>query len=224
MKTILCFGDSNTFGTNPKGGRHERQVRWPGRLAQLLGDGYYVIEEGMGGRTTVWDDPLEPNRCGIQFLPVALQSHKPLDLVVICLGTNDCKAHFQASPRVIAKGAERLVKTIQGYDYGAGAPVPKILLISPIHIGEDVEHSPYASFDSVSPAKSKALAPLYKEVADQYGCLYLDASKVAEPSSLDQLHMDKENHGKLAEAVKCVVERYFADQMGERGHEETACD
>ena len=176
-----------------------------------------MIEEGMGGRTTVWDDPLEPNRCGIQFLPVALQSHKPLDLVAVCLGTNDCKAHFHASPRMIAKGAERIVKTIQSYDYGAGVPAPKILLISPIHIGDEVEHSPYASFDSASPAKSRALAPFYKEVADQYGCLYLDASKAAEPSGLDQLHMEEEGHKALAEAVKDVIEEYFADNGEKQG-------
>ena len=77
MINILCFGDSNTFGTNPKGGRHSWNTRWPGRLQVLLGPEYYVIEEGMGGRTTVWDDPLEPGRCGIQALPMALQSHKP---------------------------------------------------------------------------------------------------------------------------------------------------
>ena len=74
MINILCFGDSNTFGTNPKGGRHSWNTRWPGRLQVLLGPEYYVIEEGMGGRTTVWDDPLEPGRCGIQALPMALQS------------------------------------------------------------------------------------------------------------------------------------------------------
>ena len=71
MINILCFGDSNTFGTNPKGGRHSWNTRWPGRLQVLLGPEYYVIEEGMGGRTTVWDDPLEPGRCGIQALPMA---------------------------------------------------------------------------------------------------------------------------------------------------------
>ena len=221
MKNILCFGDSNTFGTNPKGGRHQRFARWPGRLSQLLGEEYYVIEEGMGGRTTVWDDPLEPKRCGIQFLPVALQSHKPLDMVIVCLGTNDCKAHFQASPKVIAKGAERLVKTIQEFDYGAGMKTPKILLISPIHIGDDVEHSPFASFDSTAPEKSKALAPYFEEVARQHNCLFLDASQAASPSSLDQLHMDEENHGKLAEAVTDVVENYFLNQTGECNNEET---
>ncbi|MFR1832673.1 MAG: SGNH/GDSL hydrolase family protein [Lachnospiraceae bacterium] len=216
MRTILCFGDSNTFGTNPKGGRHERKVRWPGCLAWLLGEDYYVIEEGMGGRTTVWEDPLEPNRCGIQYLPVALQSHKPLDMVAVCLGTNDCKAHFKASPRMIAKGAERLVKTIQSFDYGAGVIAPKILLISPVHIGEDVIHSPYASFDAESPEKSKALAKFYEEVARQYDCLYLDASKTAACSSLDQLHMDEENHKKLAKAVKEVIEEYFSDRAGDK--------
>ncbi|MDD3928780.1 MAG: G-D-S-L family lipolytic protein, partial [Sphaerochaeta sp.] len=74
MHTILCFGDSNTFGTNPSGGRWSYEDRWTGILSGLLGPSYRIIEEGMGGRTTVFDDPLEPNRCGKQFLPVALQS------------------------------------------------------------------------------------------------------------------------------------------------------
>ena len=97
MINILCFGDSNTFGTNPKGGRHAWNTRWPGRLQVLLGPEYYVIEEGMGDRTTVWDDPLEPGRCGIQALPIALQSHKPLDLVILALGTNDCNCLLYTS-------------------------------------------------------------------------------------------------------------------------------
>ena len=80
---ILCFGDSNTFGSNPEGGRYPREIRWPGRLQILLGSDDYVIEEGMGGRTTVWDDPLEPNRNGLSALPIALLSHKPLDLVIL---------------------------------------------------------------------------------------------------------------------------------------------
>ena len=153
MINILCFGDSNTFGTNPKGGRHSWNTRWPGRLQVLLGPEYYVIEEGMGGRTTVWDDPLEPGRCGIQALPMALQSHKPLDLVILFLGTNDCKAHFHASPRVITKGMENLCHTVQGFDYGEGYKKPKILVISPIHIGNDMEHCPYVSFEETAPVK-----------------------------------------------------------------------
>ena len=103
-KHILCYGDSNTFGTNPTHCpiRHPLHVRWTGRLQSLLGPNYRLIEEGMGGRSTVWDDPLEPGRNGLTFLPVALQSHRPLDLVILSLGTNDCKSIFHASPRVIA--------------------------------------------------------------------------------------------------------------------------
>ena len=201
MRTILCFGDSNTFGTNPEGGRHARDVRWPGRLQKLLGPDWYVIEEGMGGRTTVWEDPLEPGRRGIAALPIALASHKPLDLVILSLGTNDCKGHFHASPKVIAKGAEELCKTVCRFDYGPWAKTPKILLVSPIHIGEKVESSPYVSFDKEAPAKSRALGALYQEVAKNYNCLFLDGSQAAEPSALDQLHMDAENHRSMAEAI-----------------------
>ena len=209
MINILCFGDSNTFGTNPKGGRHSWNTRWPGRLQVLLGPEYYVIEEGMGGRTTVWDDPLEPGRCGIQALPIALQSHKPLDLVILFLGTNDCKAHFNASAKVIAKGMENLCREVQRFDYGEGYKIPKILVVSPIYIGEDTDHCPYASFDASAPDKSRCLAPLYREVARTHGCLFLDAASLAVSSSLDQLHMDAKNHGALAEGIAEIVKGYF---------------
>ena len=207
MKNILCFGDSNTFGTNPEGGRHGREVRWPGRLQKLLGDDWYVIEEGMGGRTTVWDDPLEPNRRGIAALPIALTSHRPLDLVISSLGTNDCKAFFHASPKVIARGAEALCKLVLNFDYGPWAQVPRILLVSPIYIGDRIETSPYVSFDSESPEKSRCLGPLYEEIARQYGCLFLDGAKVAGPSELDQLHMDGENHRAMADAIYEIIKR-----------------
>lgn len=207
MYNILCFGDSNTFGTNPAGGRHPRDKRWPGILQKMLGDEYYVIEEGMGGRTTVWDDPYEPNRSGKMALPIALQSHKPLDLVIVSLGTNDCKAHFHAAARVTAKGAEVLCQMIRGYDYGPGMPVPEILLVSPIHIGEDMERCPYVSFDEESVQKSKEMAKYYREVAERQSCLFLDASLVAGPSSLDQLHMDADSHLALAEKICEIVKR-----------------
>lgn len=209
MINILCFGDSNTFGTNPKGGRHSWNTRWPGRLQVLLGPEYYVIEEGMGGRTTVWDDPLEPGRCGIQALPIALQSHKPLDLVILFLGTNDCKAHFNASPKVIARGMENLCSVVKRFDYGEGYKLPQILVVSPIRIGGDMEHCPYVSFDETAPDKSQRLAPLYQNIAGNLGCLFLDAASVAGPSSLDQLHMDAKNHGALAESIAEVVKGYF---------------
>src|SRR6185436_143967 len=98
MKTILCFGDSNTWGfipesiTEPFWRRHAPDVRWPGVLARELGSGYSVIEEGLGGRTTVHDDPVMGNRNGSLHLPPCLESHKPLDLVVLMMGTNYLKS------------------------------------------------------------------------------------------------------------------------------------
>lgn len=209
MINVLCFGDSNTFGTNPKGGRHSWNTRWPGRLQVLLGPEYYVIEEGMGGRTTVWDDPLEPGRRGISALPICLQSHKPLDLVILALGANDCKAYFHVPPKMIAKGMENLCLEVQRFDYGIDYKHPKILVVSPVHIGEDVIHGPYGGFDPLAPEKSRSLAPLFKEVAANHNCLFFDASTVAQASPVDQLHLDGKNHGALAEGIMGVIKGYF---------------
>ncbi|AEV29630.1 lysophospholipase L1-like esterase [Sphaerochaeta pleomorpha str. Grapes] len=212
MYNILCFGDSNTFGTNPSGGRWARTVRWTGLLQDYLGSDYYLIEEGLGGRNTLFDDPLEPGRNGLALLPVSLKSHKPLDLVILSLGTNDCKVHFNANARVIAKGMETLVKTILQFPYGEGYPLPKVLVISPIHIGADIEHSPFVSFDQSSYRKSLALAPLFEQVAQSYGCLFLDASLVASPSTIDQLHMDAQGHENLAKALVPILQQLFGDE------------
>ncbi|CUX57910.1 GDSL-like Lipase/Acylhydrolase [Clostridium sp. C105KSO15] len=207
MTTILCFGDSNTFGSNPGGSpaRYPYGVRWTGRLQQILGNGFQIIEEGMGGRTTVWEDPLEQGRCGLSFLPVALQSHKPLDLVILSLGTNDCKSFFCASERVIARGMNRLVETVRRCDYGPDAAVPQILIISPIHMGGEVSHSIFEAFDQESARKVRQLSPLYEEIAVKNGCGFLDASRVTGPGP-DQLHMDGAGHKALAEAIAPMVE------------------
>lgn len=209
MHTILCFGDSNTFGTNPSGGRWEYEARWTGILAGLLGSSFHLIEEGMGGRTTVFDDPLEPNRCGKQFLPVALQSHRPLDLVILNLGTNDCKVVFHANERIIAKALEQLIGTIRTYPYGEGYPIPQILVVSPIHIGLQIETAPFVSYDSTSAQLSRKLGPAIKRMAEEQGVLFLDASQVAQPSEVDQLHMDKEGHLALAQALHPMIEALF---------------
>ncbi|NLE14494.1 MAG: SGNH/GDSL hydrolase family protein [Spirochaetales bacterium] len=211
MHTILCYGDSNTFGTNPGGGRWAVDQRWTGLLASMLGPSYRIIEEGLGGRTTVFDDPLEPKRNGLEYLPVSLQSHRPLDLVILSLGTNDCKSLNNANERIIAKGLEKLVVTVRNHPYGPGYPIPQVLVISPIHIGDDIESSIFASFDKGSAALSKRLADSIKVMAEQQHAYFFDAATVAASSPIDQLHMDKESHACLAKALHPLILSVFGE-------------
>lgn len=201
---ILCYGDSNTFGTNPSGGRWGRCTRWTGRLQQLLGEDYYVIEEGFSGRTTVFTDPLVPDRCGRDALPYALTCHRPLDLVILMLGTNDMKHLYSALPASIARGAGELVKMIRRFDYG-GFNAPQVLLVSPILLGEDIEHSIFVDYGPEAYGYSLKMAECYRKVAIQQGCHFFDAASVAGPSAIDQLHMDAENHEKLAQAFAKLI-------------------
>lgn len=205
MKNILCFGDSNTFGTNPLGGRWGSDIRWTGRLQTLLQLEWHIIEEGMGGRTTVWNDCLGLFRNGRESLPVALASHKPIDLVILMLGTNDLKSRFNALPADIADGARQLVELIQTYAYGVGYPTPQVLLVSPILLGEDVEHSIFTGFENTAVDKSRQLAGWMERAAQAQGCHFLDAAQYAQPSTHDWLHMDAESHAALAIALEKAV-------------------
>ena len=92
MKHILCYGDSNTWGFQPGfGGRYPRPHRWTGVAEGLLGDGYVFLENGLNGRTTDFDDPDLPYRNGCKGFAYAMVSQKPIDLLVLMLGTNDLK-------------------------------------------------------------------------------------------------------------------------------------
>lgn len=205
MKEILCFGDSNTYGLIPKeNARYGRDVRWTGLLEErIYRKGYRVVEEGLCGRTTVFEDELRQGRRGVELLPTLLESHAPLDRVVLMLGTNDCKTYFNASAEVIGKGIERLLQQIRQ----AGKEI-QVLLISPIHLGENVWKEEYdPEFNQYSVEVSKNLKAVYQRIAKKYGCDFLAASDVASPSIRDQEHLDQENHKRLADAV---YEKLFA--------------
>lgn len=199
MKQILCFGDSNTYGLIPrKGGRYEWKVRWTGILNEKLGvDNYHVIEEGLCGRTTIFDDPLRDYRNGFKLLPAVLETNENPDVIVLMLGTNDCKTVYGATSEVIGLGIERLIRLIKLYSSRS-----KILLISPIHFGDKVwqrEYDPEFSKNSIE--VNEGLAVVYRGIADKENIYYLDASSVASPSDEDQEHMNEESHAALAEAV-----------------------
>lgn len=171
----------------------------------LLGEEYYVIEEGCGGRTTVWEDNLELHKNGRTALPVALASHKPLDLVILMLGTNDCKARFSLLPEDIASGAGELVELVRQYPYGTEYPVPRVLLVSPIEIGENIAHSKFTGFRAEAHELSRKLPNLYRKKAEELNCGYFAASSAAKPSTLDSLHMEAEDHRALAYALAEMV-------------------
>lgn len=200
---ILVYGDSNTYGYIPGGfGRYDENTRWTRLLDKKLGDSYRVIDEGLCGRTTVFDDEIRTGRRGIDNLGVVLESHRPVSLVTIMLGTNDCKARFNNSAGTIARGLERLIiltRQVTGNNQ-------RILIISPIHLGEGVGHPGFdPEFDDNSVEVSKGLADAYRDLAERYGCLFLDAAQVAEPSVVDREHLTEEGHAALADAVYEIV-------------------
>lgn len=199
MKTILCFGDSNTYGYRPDTKRrYQKDVRWTGILGKRFRDDETeIIEEGLVGRTTVFEDSLRPGRKGIDYLYPILETHSPVDQLVLMLGTNDCKACYKASPQVIGYGIERLIKEAKRFDESL-----KILLVSPINLGDEVWKEEFdPEFDTNSVEVSKKLKGVYSKLADKYNIQFLAASDIAAPSAIDQEHLDETGHQKLANAI-----------------------
>ena len=203
MKNILCYGDSNTYGYIPETGlRYPKNFRWTGVLQKMLGKNFNVIEEGCNGRTTIFDDPVEGWKNGRDYLKPCLNSHKPVDIVIMMLGSNDLKDFFHATTEDIAAGAETLVKDILEFTRDKQDFVPKIILISPPEIGEGIKESPfYGSFREDAIVRSKEFPDYYKKVADAYGCIFVDAASYIKPSTFDSLHLTPEAHKKLAEVL-----------------------
>lgn len=199
MKTILCYGDSNTWGYQPgTGERFPPDERWTGVLGTALADGYAVIEEGLNARTTVRDDPIEEHKNGRDYLRPCLASHQPLDLVVILLGVNDLKARFSASASDIADGAGALVDIVQKSGAGPNGGPPEVLLIAPPAV---VSLTELAEMFEGAEAKSRKFPAQYRRVAEKYRCELLDASEVVASSDLDGIHLDRGEHAKLGQAV-----------------------
>lgn len=202
MKTILCYGDSNTYGYNPENGmRYDYDIRWTGVLQNLLGSDYRVIEEGLNSRTTVLDDPYGVMKNGKTYLTPCIESHYPFDLVIVMLGSNDLKERFHVPACDIAKGAANIVKIILDITREkSSADMPaKVILVSPIHIGENIIDSNLGeAFGYMRSYKiSRELADKYKEAADNLGVYFIDAALIAEPSEIDALHLSEKGHKAL---------------------------
>lgn len=204
MKTILCYGDSNTHGYNPKnGGRFPRDVRWTGRLQQMFGEDAYIVEEGLNGRTTVWEDPIEGYKSGLSYLVPCLYTHKPIDIFVLMLGTNDLKHRFHLTASEIASGCKTLIETVQTTTLLSQGYLPKILLISPMLVPEEISNHPFGDMFIGESCEERSLmfAKYYKQVAKETGCEFFDAAEHVAVSVLDYLHMDAKGHERFAEAL-----------------------
>lgn len=208
-RTIVCFGDSNTHGADPSGGgRLPREVRWPRVMEAALGPGYEVIEEGLNGRATIWDSPIEKGRCGLDYLHPCLLSHWPVDLVTIMLGTNDLKRVYGLTAAEIACGAARLVDEARGSLAGPGDTPPKVVLVSPVPIGEITAHSEMWGFGEAYET-SRQLARMYQLVAEDHGVAFFDAGSVARVSPEDGIHLDAAACASLGAAMAEVVRAQF---------------
>lgn len=207
MKRIVCYGDSNTFGYAPdRGGlRYGADERWTGVMAKILGPEYEVIEEGLNGRTTVFDDPTERGRNGLTYLRPCLMSHRPFELLIIMLGTNDIKSRFGLTPCDLAATMRTLLNEARAVPFEPMYRRPEILVVSPVLLKPLVENGPYDAFAENARDLSASFALQYGAAARDCGAHFFDASRAAEPSSFDGVHMDAENHRRLGEALaaKC---------------------
>lgn len=212
-KRILCFGDSLTWGFDPdRRDRFPEENRWPMVLRKELGDGYVVIEEGQNGRTIATDDPAEGEKNGLKYIGPCLESHSPLDLVIVMLGLNDCKRKFSYSSMDIAGEMQILLEKIVAYDHFRCNDGFKILLVSPPVISEAIKDSWLGdSFGYENARKvSLELADWYRQLAGMYNCEFLDASEHVNVSNTDGCHMDAENQRRLGR----VIAEYLKEGKG----------
>jgi lysophospholipase L1-like esterase len=205
MKTVLCYGDSNTWGYDPATRmRSPPDVRWTGVLATRLGADYRVVEEGLNGRTTRWDDPIETGRNGLTYLRPCIESHQPLDLIVIMLGTNDLKSRFDLSASDIAQSAADLAEMAWRFAHTPNGSHAKVLLVAPPAV------STLTDFDQMfagAREKSRQFSRYYRLAAGWRDVPFFDAGAIIVSSEKDGIHFDPEEHRKLGEALAGEVRR-----------------
>lgn len=218
MKTILCLGDSNVWGNIPGAfdpttglsGRYAFNKRWTGVLQKALGDDYEVVTEGINARTTTLDEivPGRPYKNALTQLPVCLETHYPIDLIVFWLGTNDTKIQFNRSALEIKEGMRHLIKLVKTCNKGPIATAPKILLCAPQPIIKIPNLHP--QLDESSIEKSQLLGELYQQLATEETCDFLDGASIVTSSSIDGVHLDEPQCGLLGKAIAAKVKQIIA--------------
>ncbi|OGT61826.1 MAG: hypothetical protein A3E85_01860 [Gammaproteobacteria bacterium RIFCSPHIGHO2_12_FULL_45_12] len=222
-RTILCYGDSNTWGYIPSrsdnyqpASRYKRHERWTGILQVLLNSKYLIVEEGLNSRTTHIDYFHMPDRNGKTYLPSCLYSHAPIDLVILALGGNDAKSYFNSTPEDITAGMGDLINIIQSSSYGPEMSTsPRVLIITPpipLPVAEECVDENGVLFFNGGIEKIKKLPLLFEKLANEKTCEFLNLAEDIRPSSVDGIHYEKEAHRKFAVRVEEKTKLIFGDR------------
>lgn len=199
MKKILCFGDSNTYGFNPKNGsRFNEKIRWAGQIKEKLKNKFEIIEQGQNNRCG-----FTKNKESIELSGgIAIEKYLKLspDIVILAIGINDLQKIYKNDEKTIYEGLKSLILKIKSYG------ISNIIFLTPSILKENILNSFFNSlFDEVSIEKSKKLPDIYKKLSEELNVINIDLNKIAETSETDGLHYDEEGHKKIAEAVLNVL-------------------
>ena len=212
-KTILCYGDSNTWGvigdwedTGLPSPRFEPAFRWPSVMGEILGEDFHVVNEGLGGRTTIYTPSIKPWRNGEPYLLPCMYTQRPINLVILMLGTNDLQLEVPPTVDTLGEGIDRLVQIIQKTsDCGPDFTPPKVLILSPAEIKRPAENGRMAVYekfhDEQGQKLSKAFPEVYRKVAQRRGCYFMNAAQFVETCGADGVHFTPESHVRLGKAV-----------------------
>jgi len=206
--TVVCFGDSLTWGFNPVDkSRYGHDIRWTRLLQKELGPDFYVVEEGVNGRTTVFEDPVKGDKNGLAHLATVRKTHMPIDILIIMLGTNDLQGRFGMNAETIAIAMGRLLDFARRPTDDVEGRAPKVLLMSPPPLAP-LEGTPFvAQFSATAEAESHKLAACYREKAAEYGAAFFDTGTVISASPIDAVHFDAEPQADLARAIAAEVRK-----------------
>ena len=198
MKKILCYGDSNTFGFVPETcGRYDKNIRWSGRLGELLKTDFKVIEEGMNNRTGFFKNPIGLKQSGGEYLSIYLQNHRDIDVCILSLGTNDAQIFYNLDNESTKFGLQNLIDSIREANSST-----KIVIVPPVKITENILHSGFSlMFNADSINKILDVFYVFEEVAKQQGCYYFDFNKFVSLSETDGLHYSTESHKIIADKL-----------------------
>ena len=214
---ILCFGDSNTWGcvgrwqeSELPPPRYDEDHRWPDVMAKELGSNYRVITDALCGRTTIYTHRDEgPMYSAEPYLLPCMRSHSPLDLLIIMLGTNDIYNYPALTPETVGDGISKLITMAKNSQWGRDFKAPRILVMAPIELKRSAPNGRVLVYDKYRAEEGEALSKLfpsiYKKIAAETGCDFLNAADFASPCDADGLHMSAQDQIALGKAVAAWV-------------------